>query len=64
MKPHADARLIQMLGGPSKVASILGYRRKGGIQRVHNWMKRGIPARVRLENPDLFPFKRSLSVAL
>lgn len=50
----ADARLIDELGGPTKVARLLGYRERGGVQRVQNWKTRGIPARVKLANPDLF----------
>lgn len=48
-----DAKLIEALGGPAKLAGILGYD-KGGVQRVHNWISRGIPPRVKLERPDLF----------
>lgn len=50
---HADNAIIEALGGPAKVAALLKYR-KGGVQRVHNWRVRGIPARVKLERPDLF----------
>ncbi len=49
-----DKRLIESLGGPAKVAELLGYEKHGGVQRVHNWMTRGIPPRVKLERPDLF----------
>jgi hypothetical protein len=50
-----DAQLIAELGGPAKVAELLGYdKADGGIQRVCNWLKRGIPARVKVERPDLF----------
>lgn len=51
-----DRKLITDLGGPTKVAKRLGYLKPGGVQRVQNWMARGIPAKVRLENPDVFPF--------
>ncbi|HVL77600.1 MAG TPA: hypothetical protein VM406_16420 [Noviherbaspirillum sp.] len=57
-----DKKLIEDLGGPAKVAEQLGYdKAQGGVQRVHNWMTRGIPAKVKLERPDLFlpGFKRS-----
>ena len=50
----ADASLIDELGGPTKVARLLGYREPGGVQRVQNWKTRGIPARVKLANPGLF----------
>ena len=49
-----DKELIQRLGGPTVLAQKLGYVQPGGVQRVANWMKRGIPARVRLERPDVF----------
>ena len=50
-----DSQLIERLGGPARVAELLGYdKRSGGVQRVHNWRSRGIPARVKLERPDLF----------
>lgn len=50
----ADESLIKSLGGPAKVAELLGYDKSGGVQRVHNWCKRGIPARVKVQRPDLF----------
>jgi hypothetical protein len=49
-----DKALIERLGGPAKVAELLGYEKDGGTQRVHNWTARGIPAKVKLERPDLF----------
>lgn len=49
-----DKKLITDLGGPTKVAELLGYEKRGGVQRVHNWMSRGIPPKVKLERPDLF----------
>lgn len=50
-----DAALIRSLGGPARVAELLGYdKAKGGIQRVQNWLTRGIPPKVKLERPDLF----------
>jgi len=49
-----DAQLIQHLGGPAKVAELLGIDKNGGVQRVFNWITRGIPPRVKLERPDLF----------
>jgi len=50
----SDKEIILSLGGPSKVAKRLGYKKDGGAQRVHNWMNRGIPAQVKIDNPDLF----------
>lgn len=49
-----DRELIEHLGGPAKVAELLKYDKNGGVQRVHNWMTRGIPARVKLGHPEIF----------
>lgn len=49
-----DAALIENLGGPSKLAELLGYKMPYGVQRVSNWRTRGIPAAVKVEHPDLF----------
>jgi hypothetical protein len=50
-----DKELIQTLGGPIKVCELLGYETyPRGYQRVRNWMDRGIPAKVKLEHPDVF----------
>lgn len=49
-----DRELIEELGGPARVAELLGYDKDGGVQRVCNWLTRGIPAAVKLERPDLF----------
>lgn len=50
-----DRDLIRQLGGPAKLAQLLGYdKRSGGVQRVHNWVSRGIPAKVKLERADIF----------
>jgi hypothetical protein len=48
-----DQQLIQELGGPTKVARLLGFD-KHGPQRVQNWLLRGIPAHMKLRRPDLF----------
>jgi hypothetical protein len=48
---QADIALIKRLGGPAKLAATLGYRRS---QRVHNWLRRGIPPRVKLDHPEIF----------
>ncbi len=50
----SDSKLIDALGGPTRVAELLGYDKAGGVQRVHNWRHRGIPARVKLERSDVF----------
>jgi hypothetical protein len=50
-----DAALIDTLGGPTKVAELLGYsKEQGGVQRVSNWRTRGIPPKVKLEHPEIF----------
>ncbi len=50
-----DKKLIEELGGPTKVAELLGYdKAHGGVQRVQNWMTRGIPPKEKLARPDLF----------
>ena len=50
----SDSELIDELGGPAVLAGLLGYEKLGGVQRVHNWKVRGIPARVKLQWPHLF----------
>lgn len=54
----SDRQLIADLGGPTKVCERLGYPKQGGVQRVQNWMTRGIPARVKLDHPDVFLAQR------
>lgn len=49
-----DSELIQSLGGPAKVASMLGYPKHGGTQRVQNWLGRGIPPKVKVDHPEIF----------
>lgn len=49
-----DVYLIEQLGGPTAVAKLLGYELPFGVQRVSNWRARGIPAKVKVEHPDLF----------
>lgn len=50
---HPDAALIDGLGGPAKVARLLGFE-VHGTQRVFNWRRRGIPSAVKVSHPDLF----------
>jgi hypothetical protein len=54
-----DSELIDDLGGPAALAERLGYPKHNGVQRVQNWKVRGIPARVKLDRPDLFLRDRS-----
>lgn len=49
-----DKETIERLGGPAKVAALLGY----SVQRVQNWTVRGIPAQVRLNHPEVFPLPK------
>jgi len=53
-----DKKLIEELGGPKKVADLLGYA-DGGIQRVQNWLTRGIPAKVKVDHPEIFLKQRN-----
>jgi hypothetical protein len=49
-----DSELIKRLGGPAKLARLLGYDGDDGTRRVFNWIRRGIPAKVRLQNQHIF----------
>lgn len=52
---HDHAQVIDRLGGPTKVAEILGIIHKpGAVQRVSNWKRRGIPPAVLLRHADVF----------
>lgn len=51
---HPDWALVITLGGPTRVAELLGWTKAGSVQRVQNWKSRGIPSLVKLERPDLF----------
>ena len=63
MKPNQhDIQLIHKLGGPSKVAELLGLDKQGGAQRVQNWLTRGVPAQVKLDFPDIFLPERGQGV--
>lgn len=53
MNIETDRKLIAQLGGPSAVASMLGFK-KHGAQRVNNWIHRGIPPSIRVAYPNLF----------
>lgn len=54
----ADRQLIDSLGGPAQLAKTLGFTSRGGVQRVHNWKERGIPAAVKLQFPEIFLVER------
>lgn len=51
---QADQDLIERLGGTTNLARLLGWPLPGGARRVNNWRARGIPARIKLEYPNLF----------
>jgi len=61
---HPDWQLILSLGGPLKVAALLGYSKPGSVQRVQNWKRRGIPAEVKVERPDLFLRERMAALPM
>lgn len=51
-----DKELIEKHGGTKSFAELIGV----SVQRVANWKRRGIPAKVKLENLavfDLAPLK-------
>lgn len=52
-KQHSDYELIQSLGGTTALARMLGY----SVQRVQNWVLRGIPALEKLKHSDLLLVK-------
>jgi hypothetical protein len=52
---HPDSQIILAFGGPTALAKKLGLVPSGGgVQRVHNWLTRGIPAAVKWSRPDVF----------
>lgn len=54
MMVMTDAEIIQSLGGATAVAKRLGFKTPDGARRVHNWIKRGIPPRVKLDHAAFF----------
>jgi len=58
---HPDTQLIRRFGGATKLAARLGFSIKsGGVQRVQNWKKRGIPASVERDNPWVADERRAM----
>jgi hypothetical protein len=49
-----DLEIISHYGGPTSFSKLLGLTGPGSVQRVSNWVLRGIPAEVKLQNPHLF----------
>lgn len=52
-----DRTLIMALGGPTELAKKLGFT--DGGRRVHNWLKRGIPASIKIMYPAIFLKKKT-----
>lgn len=51
MRTHSAEKIINAAGGAAAFARLLGISgRRGHVQRVSNWKRRGIPARVLLEH--------------
>lgn len=48
-----DTELIDLHGGPTRLAKKLGWSGSGAVQRIHNWRTRGIPSKVKLDYPWL-----------
>lgn len=58
-----DKQLIENLGGARAVARLLGFDDRNGTQRVHNWISRGIPSKVKLDHADVFLMAAKLKKA-
>lgn len=56
----SDLDLINAMGGSTRLARELGFKR-GGAQRVQNWKKRGIPPRVKQDHPAVFRLAQKLA---
>lgn len=54
-----DAELIQFHGGSTVLARRLKMDGLNGSRRVNNWKRRGIPAKVKLDNPWIAAKKRA-----
>lgn len=54
MSKETDRELIKKLGGPTRVAELLKLPKYGGVQRVQNWMGRGIPSAIKVRYPAIF----------
>jgi len=48
-----DNKILDSLGGTTKVAKLLGLEGHGP-QRVNNWRYRGIPAHIKVKHPAIF----------
>jgi hypothetical protein len=54
MRSMNDAEIIKSLGGPTAVARLIGLETPSGSRRVHNWIRRGIPAEIKVKHPQIF----------
>lgn len=54
-----DKELIKRLGGVNAIADFLKFERT----RVHNWVHRGIPSKVKVKYPQYFMTDRPKSLA-
>jgi hypothetical protein len=52
---HPDSQIILAFGGPTALARKLGMDpAAGGVQRVQNWMTRGIPSAIKWDFREVF----------
>jgi len=58
---HADAALIDRMGGSTTAAKLLGIEGPHAAQRVSNWRTRCIPAAVKLAHYHLLVKKNKLT---
>lgn len=49
-----DQQTIKRAGGPAKMAELLGFDKKNGTARVSNWLRRGVPAQIKIDRQDIF----------
>lgn len=65
MGMNTEIDVIGLLGGPKRVAEMLGFSHKpGAIQRVSNWRHRGIPPGILLAHPEFHrKVKRAMRLA-
>ena len=49
-----DKKIIDLYGGATKLSNLLNFKTPNGARRVHNWKTRGIPAKVKLDFPEVF----------
>ena len=58
-KIRQDKELINLLGGPAKLAKLLNFEKSGSVQRIFNWTVRGIPPAIKLEYQKIFLVKNT-----